>query len=184
MCSLGKVGNNVLLSVTSHRSLVHYSTLVQQNQVIKRVEDLRRRLVDGKQHTSTCIRDLLENLTQLDSRKRVETTRGFIQEEQFGFLKEERVREGSAMRHVPSKKQALTTTSSTPTLVRLRSPPEIPLISAPPTIVSAHEVNPSSVIMRCVSLSRSCSVVSRGKRSLAEKRIASLGVAVTCKESS
>lgn len=78
----------------------------------------------------------------------------------------------------------LTTTSSTPTLARLRSPPDKPLINGPPTIVSAHDDKPSSFNIRVVSKSNCDSVVERGNRNLAEKRIASRGVAVICKESS
>ena len=45
--------------------LVHHSTLVQENQVVKRLKDLTGRLVNREEHTRACISDLLENLAEL-----------------------------------------------------------------------------------------------------------------------
>ena len=87
--------------------------------------------------------------------------------------------------HSPSRKtRAGLVTSSTPTDVRFRSPPDMPLMRAPPTMVSAQCSSPSSWIIRLVSRSKSRSVVDRGSRSLAEKRMASRGVEVTWRLSS
>ena len=74
--------------------------------------------------------------------------------------------------------------NSTPTEVLFRSPPDMPLMSAPPTIVSAQSKSPNSVSIRFVREFRSMSVVLLGSRSLAENKIASRGVEVTCNESS
>mmetsp|Transcript_14204 Transcript_14204/g.27188 ORF Transcript_14204/g.27188 Transcript_14204/m.27188 type:complete len:206 (+) Transcript_14204:1605-2222(+) len=72
-----------------------------------------------------------------------------------------------------------------PTEVRLRSPPEIPFCSsALPIMVSAHWVNPNSVIMRLTRACKSASVFSRLSLNLAEKKSASRTVAVAWSESS
>mmetsp|Transcript_7178 Transcript_7178/g.11912 ORF Transcript_7178/g.11912 Transcript_7178/m.11912 type:complete len:328 (+) Transcript_7178:857-1840(+) len=75
-------------------------------------------------------------------------------------------------------------TNSTPTLVRLRSPPEMPLSRAPPTKVSEHPESPSSDSMLSVKESSSSSVVSLASRNLAEKRMHSRGVEEIMSESS
>jgi hypothetical protein len=66
--------------------VIHDAALVHQDQIVKGVENLRRWLMNGKQHTSTGIRHLFEHLTQLDSRKAIKPTRWFIQKDKFWFL--------------------------------------------------------------------------------------------------
>ena len=75
-------------------------------------------------------------------------------------------------------------TSSTPTEVRLRSPPEMPLIRAPPINVSLQSMRPNSASIRSAMTSISSSDVNFGNLSFAENRIASRGVCVTSSESS
>lgn len=75
-------------------------------------------------------------------------------------------------------------TSSTPTLVRFRSPPDMPFNKGPPTSVVAHLTRPSSESILSVKASNSSSVVSLDRRNLAENRIHSRGVDEIIRESS
>lgn len=139
-----------------------------------------------KHDTGTSIRHLFQNLTELNRRERIKPRCWLVKE---NLLKEV----DSVSSILDSFRISITTyaptilgfvTSSTPTLVRFRSPPEIPLSRAPPTSVVAHPESPSSDNMLSVKVSSSSSVVSFDKRSLAEKRIHSRGVEEIMRESS
>ena len=67
-------------------------------------------------------------------------------------------------------------TSSPPTLVRLRSPPERPPRDGSPTIVSAARSRCSNLISSVTSLARCEEDTDEGRRSAAEKLRISLGV--------
>ena len=84
-------GNRIGTSVKEgrdffHGSLIHDTTFIHQNQIIKRFENIGRRLVDRKEHTSACIRNLFQYLTQLNRRITIQSTGGFVQKDQRWFL--------------------------------------------------------------------------------------------------
>ena len=60
---------------SSNRSLVHDTTLVHENQMIKGLKYLTGRLVDCEKNTRSGICDFFQDLTQLNRRKTVEPTR-------------------------------------------------------------------------------------------------------------
>lgn len=69
-------------------SLIHDATLVHQNQVVKGVEYFRRRLMNRKQNACARVRNLLENLAQLDRGVAIQTARGFVEKNHLWFLQE------------------------------------------------------------------------------------------------
>jgi len=74
--------------------------------------------------------------------------------------------------------------TSTPTLVLLRCPPEMPLIMAPPIIVLEHDMSPRSSSVCSTSLSIVSAGVPGGRRRVALNLRASRGVAVAMSASS
>ena len=68
MTSLAKVLGYIL-----HQTVVHDSSLVQENQMIKGVEDFRSGLMDGEQDTGTSIGNFLQHLTELNSVETIQT---------------------------------------------------------------------------------------------------------------
>ena len=84
-------GNRIGTSVKEgrdffHGSLIHDTTFIHQNQIIKRFENIGRRLVDRKEHTGACVRNLFQYLTQLNRRITIQSTGGFVQKDQRWFL--------------------------------------------------------------------------------------------------
>ena len=47
---------------TADRSLIHYATLVHENQMVKRLKNLTGRLVDCEKYTGSSVGDFLQNL--------------------------------------------------------------------------------------------------------------------------
>ena len=47
---------------TADRSLIHYATLVHENQMVKRLKNLTGRLVDCEKYTGSGVGDFLQNL--------------------------------------------------------------------------------------------------------------------------
>mmetsp|Transcript_802 Transcript_802/g.1473 ORF Transcript_802/g.1473 Transcript_802/m.1473 type:complete len:226 (+) Transcript_802:610-1287(+) len=63
-----------------HLSLEHHLSFVHENETIKGIEYLGRRLMDGKKHTCTRVCYVLEDFAELNSRECVQPTCWLVQE--------------------------------------------------------------------------------------------------------
>ncbi len=68
MSALAKVG-----WYFSDGSLIHDTSLIHQDDMVKSVKDLRRWLMDGEQNTRSSVSHLFQNLTKLYRTKRVQS---------------------------------------------------------------------------------------------------------------
>ena len=130
-------------------TLANDPPLVHENQVINAIEYLRRWLVNAEDNTSPSFCNLLKHLKDIHSTERVLLAKvlnhNTVQKAQKNIENANGATMPRTNPEVGSSRQSTggLTTNSTPILVRLRSPPEIPLTSDPPTSVSAQASSPA-----------------------------------------